>query len=75
MGLIDSAWGGTRLGEKLKSLIHIICRVEAWSTPEGLESCGAEGQINQNNPQVETLIRSKVEKDFPRTPTHICGTP
>jgi len=37
MGLIHSAWGGTR--------------VEAWSTPEGLESCGAEGQINENNPQ------------------------
>jgi len=37
LGLIDSAWGGTR--------------VEAWSTTEGLESCGAEGQINENNPQ------------------------
>merc|ERR1719239_1464959 len=31
------AWGGTR--------------VEAWSTPEGLESWGAEGQINEDNPQ------------------------
>merc|ERR1711962_1254696 len=37
LGLIDSAVGGTR--------------VEAWSTSEGLESCGAESEINEDNPQ------------------------
>jgi len=37
LGLIDSAWGGTR--------------VEAWSTSEGLASCGAEGEIIEDNPQ------------------------
>jgi len=37
LGLIDSAWGGTR--------------VEAWSTPQGLESCGAGGGIYPDHPQ------------------------
>jgi len=37
LGLIDSAVGGTR--------------VEAWSTSEGLASCGAEGEILEDNPQ------------------------
>ena len=83
LGLIASAWGGTRLGE-MKNLFEksddVICRVEAWSTPEGLESCGAEGQINEDNPQVASLSdvkRSRKEKyrNISRTPTHICGTP
>ena len=86
LGLIASAWGGTRLGE-MKNLGNIfeksddvICRVEAWSTPEGLESCGAEGQINEDNPQVASLtdvkrFRKEKHKDISRTPTHICGTP
>ena len=38
---------------------YIIFRVEAWSTPEGLESCGAEGQINENNPQVRYQIKDQ----------------
>ena len=29
-----------------------ICRVEAWSTSEGLASCRAEGEILEDNPQV-----------------------
>ena len=29
-----------------------FCRVEAWSTSEGLASCGAEGEILEDNPQV-----------------------
>jgi len=51
LGLIHSAWGGTRVEYIQEKPDYIIFRVEAWSTPEGLESCGAEGQINENNPQ------------------------
>ena len=34
-----------------------ICRVEAWSTSEGLASCGAEGEILEDNPQVDSKIK------------------
>ena len=68
------------LGNIFEKLDDLICRVEAWSTPEGLESCGAEGQINEDNPQVPSpsdVERSRKEKykDIFRTPTPICGTP
>lgn len=36
-GLIESSWGGTR--------------VEAWSTPNGLEACGVEPNIDETYPQ------------------------
>ena len=83
LGLIASAWGGTRLGEMIKlgnifeTLDDLICRVEAWSTPEGLESCGAEGEINENNPQVPSPsdIKRWRCKDIFRTLTPTCGTP
>ena len=35
--------------------------MEAWSTPDGLESCGAEGQINENNPQVPSSARNMIQ--------------
>jgi len=37
IGLIDSAWGGTR--------------VEAWSTKEALDSCGVEEHVDQSHAQ------------------------
>jgi len=37
LGLIMSAWGGTR--------------VEAWSTPKGIESCGIDPHVDEEVPQ------------------------
>ena len=57
-GLIQSAWGGTR--------------IEPWSTPEGLEFCGVEPHVDEDSPNTSNsyLFNAMI---YPLTKLNIYG--